>query len=173
MATPQVREVISLFRDIANPDDRVREKAENRLADIRPQEGFVPTLMSIASSPEGDDLTRKSAVCCLHEDVKSFYRSTAQADSIHPEDKKFFKNNIIEAIARGFKVETVGDTYREILKKVVEWDYPQNWSNLPQLVHDKLRGCTKVEELFGSLCALQSLVELRLKLDRSCWVQNF
>jgi hypothetical protein len=53
--------------------------------------------MTLISMPEADLTIRVTAICCLNDNVKNFYRET-HGEIISENDKGFLKQNIIQAI---------------------------------------------------------------------------
>jgi hypothetical protein len=74
-------------------------------------------------------------------------------------DKRYLKDHIIDCITHHRQNKMVADTYAIILEKLVTFDFPDRWSNLPSLTLSKLMACNKVEELYGSLTAVNILIK--------------
>lgn len=158
-------ELKHLLNNLQIADNHELEKSASRLAHLRNQEGFVEALLMLTNNRHEDELTRKTAVSCLSDNVRSYYCNTS-GEVVAECDKLFLKRNILHAITANFNVPVVGETLREILQRVVEYDYPSRWSNLPNDIVTSLNSCTKEEDLAGSLSAVQCLVLFRIN-DRS------
>lgn len=97
-----------------------------------------------------------TAAACLSDNVRQFY---ADGQMISDGDKEFLKNHIVDCITLHQQTKPIADTYAEILEKLVTFDFPSRWSGLPSMVLQKMGACNKVEELYGSLTAVNILVK--------------
>lgn len=62
--------------------------------------------MTLISMPEADLTLRVTAVCCLNDNVKNFYKET-YGEIISENDKNFLKQNIIQAITKTMDVDQI------------------------------------------------------------------
>lgn len=99
---------------------------------------------------------RLTAAACLSDNVRQFY---TDGQMIANSDKAFLKENIIDCITFHRENKAIADTYASILEKLVTFDFPGGWRDLPDMTVNKLRACNRVEELYGSLTAINILVK--------------
>ena len=99
---------------------------------------------------------RLTAAACLSDNVRQFY---CDGQAIADSDKSYLKAAIVDCITLHRSDKTVADTYAMILEKLVTFDFPDRWSDLPSMTHNKLVNCSREEELFGSLTAVNILVK--------------
>ena len=154
-----VREtVMNMMRGVTNSELAVREESERALSEIRKDDGFVRCLMNIVDDSSAfSENDRLISVCCLHENVKTYYKSTSQ-DCIHPNDKSYLRSNIIDSISLNHASAPICETYSCILHLVIEEDYPSRWSDISLTIVDRLNRCSKIEELYGCLQAVNILI---------------
>ena len=100
---------------------------------------------------------RLAAAACLSDNIRHFYQN--DAESIAESDKRYLRDHLMDCITMHYKDKSIGETYASILEKVVAFDFPQRWPDLPLLAHNKLMSCQKVEDLYGSLTAIHILVK--------------
>lgn len=99
---------------------------------------------------------RLTAAACLSDNVRLFY---ADGQKIFDSDKTFLKNSVVDSITNNHDLKPVADTYAQILEKVVAFDFPDRWRDMPSMILNKLINCNRVEELYGSLTAINILVK--------------
>lgn len=99
---------------------------------------------------------RLTAAACLSDNVRQFY---CDGNAIADSDKRCLKDSIVDCITYHRNNKTIADTFATILEKLVTFDFPDRWSDLPRMTHDKLVNCSREEELFGSLTAVNILVK--------------
>lgn len=99
---------------------------------------------------------RLTAAACLSDNVRQFYCDGAM---IADADKRFLKDHIVDCITLHQHEASLADTFAQILEKLVTFDFPSRWSELPSMTLAKLQSCNKVEELYGSLIAVNILTK--------------
>ena len=57
-----------------------------------------------------------------------------------------------------FSVKIQRETFKEILYKAIEEDYPKNWPNLVEIALERMHSAQKTEELYASLTVIKMLI---------------
>lgn len=154
----ELQQLALVLKGLSNPDDHERSKFEHTLTNMRNQDGFVRALMALVNNDQLDLSFRVTAVCCLNDNVKNFYKERT-GEIITDNDKNFIKSNIIASITMNMNISQIRQTYQEILSLIVESDYPQAWPTLVDELLAAMKGSQRPEHLYGSLLVAKSIVK--------------
>lgn len=160
----------SKLNDVHNPSRHIREEAENQLARLRAEPGFVAALFAIIqrSAEQGTSQSWNMALTactCLHMNVKQYYTNFS-GEIVPREDKLYLCDNIFNLITCTQKDQRVFKTALCILTFMVSADQsgampfesPVWRQDLKGLTCDLLNQATTSFELLGRLSATHIIV---------------
>lgn len=147
--------LVQVLKGLGNADNQQRSVNERELDDMSKREGFPQALVTITNSKEVDHGMRQTAAACLSDFVRSFYLT----NEVSERDREFLRSAIMDCITLNYHDQIIGGVFCSVLDRLVASDFPDRWRSLPEQTYNKLYGSSKVEELFGSLTAVEKLVK--------------
>lgn len=151
-------QLLKVLEGLSLADDAQRSQHETTLSKLRGEAGFVKHLMILTNNSNLPEDKRMIAVCCLNDNIRSFYKET-KGEIVPEEDKQFLRDNIIDSIEVSMDCGRIRNTYIEILDKVVKEDFPKRWTNIVDQLISKLKGAQKAHDLLTALLVVKAVVK--------------
>lgn len=102
---------------------------------------------------------RFAALVTINEAFKLRYRLPIDdPEAIHENDKVFVRANILDAIKVNVDLRGFRKTYKEILYKVIQSDFPNKYLELINLSIDNLKSASNEKEVLSSLIPIKLLI---------------
>ena len=152
MNTIEIEDLRKALQMTLSNNNQDINQAEQYFQTVKDSPTFLDSLFFIVVDEKMTNV-KLAAASIVSRELKNTMNMTS-----NPYDLNRIKNDIIEAVTFYMENKALRKKLEDILKTLVESQYPNNWPNLLDLVINKMTAANQTKELYGSLRVIYNVI---------------